>query len=57
VKSTSKVQSPCVKICSIVDNYCIGCDRSGDEIREWFVATDERKQEILERISNDRLQD
>lgn len=52
VKSTSSVPSPCVKICTIIDNQCIGCDRTTDEIREWFYCDDERKKEILERISN-----
>lgn len=45
VKLTS---SPCVKICTLVDNICIGCGRTQDEIREWLVATDIRKKEIKE---------
>jgi len=43
----SNVPSPCVKICTIEEMYCIGCGRHQDEIREWFIATDDRKIEIL----------
>lgn len=47
--------SPCIKICSLENGYCIGCGRSQDEIREWFIATDERKKEIKERIARDGI--
>jgi len=52
VKSTSEVESPCIKVCVIEDGYCIGCGRTQDEIREWFYADDDRKLEILERLTN-----
>ena len=52
VKSTSKVESPCIKVCVIEEGYCIGCGRTQDEIREWFYADDDRKLEILERLAN-----
>jgi len=46
------ISSPCVKICTLIDNYCAGCGRSMSEIIEWRTATDKRKKEILERITN-----
>ena len=52
VKSTSEVESPCIKVCVIEDGYCIGCGRTQDEIGEWFYADDDRKLEILERLAN-----
>ena len=52
VKSTFEVESPCIKVCVIEDGYCIGCGRTQDEIREWFYADDDRKLEILERLTN-----
>ena len=52
VKSTSEVESPCIKVCVIEDGYCIGCGRTQDEIGEWFYADDDRKLEILERLTN-----
>ena len=50
VKLTSEVPSPCIQVCTVVDGFCIGCERSAEEITEWLRATDERKLEILERI-------
>jgi predicted Fe-S protein YdhL (DUF1289 family) len=46
-----EVKSPCIKVCTIKDGICVGCHRTETEIREWFYATDERKEEILKRIA------
>ena len=54
VKSISKVVSPCVKICTLQDDFCIGCGRSTQEIAEWSKASDKKKRDILERLP-DRL--
>jgi predicted Fe-S protein YdhL (DUF1289 family) len=53
VKLTSSVESPCINVCTLSDNVCLGCYRTGDEIVEWLHATDDRKIEILERIANE----
>jgi len=50
VKSISKVVSPCVKICTLRENFCIGCGRTTQEIAEWASATRERREQILERL-------
>ena len=52
MKLTSSVESPCIQVCTLSDNVCLGCYRTGEEVREWLRATDERKIEILERISS-----
>ena len=54
VKSISKVVSPCINICTLQDDFCIGCGRSTLEIAEWAKATMKRKKEILE-VLPDRL--
>ena len=42
--------SPCVSICALdVDDICIGCYRSADEVTDWFLADKEEKEAILER--------
>jgi len=48
-----EVQSPCIQICTIVDDKCIGSHRTLNEIGEWLRATDERKKEILRRVANE----
>jgi uncharacterized protein len=55
VEAVILISSPCVKICTLIDNICIGCGRSPSEIREWFTASDERKIEIRE-ASGKRIQ-
>jgi len=50
VKSISKVVSPCIKICTLQDDFCIGCGRSTQEIAEWSTASNKRKERILERL-------
>ncbi len=54
MKSISRIASPCRQICELNnDNVCIGCGRKKEEITEWLRATNERKQQILERIKED----
>lgn len=46
--SVNSPQSPCVSICALdQDDVCMGCFRTGEEITDWFMADDARKQEIL----------
>ena len=44
------IESPCVKICKLVERVCIGCGRSQDEIRDWVIMTDEKRQTIMTRL-------
>lgn len=52
----AKSNSPCVRICKIVDGNCIGCRRTIYEITNWTRFTDEERNVILEKIGkeNDR---
>ena len=54
VKSISKVVSPCIKICTLQNDFCIGCGRTTQEIAEWSKASDKKKRDILEKLP-DRL--
>lgn len=40
--------SICVKVCEYEETgrYCKGCNRTAQEIEEWFYANTERKKEI-----------
>ncbi|MCH1491000.1 MAG: DUF1289 domain-containing protein [Luminiphilus sp.] len=45
---SSTIDSPCVAVCALDEKgVCLGCYRTGDEITDWFMADDQRKQEIL----------
>lgn len=40
----------------MIDNgKCVGCNRTQDEVREWFYATNDRKLEILKRVQNETI--
>ena len=40
------IESPCVKICKLVERVCVGCGRTQDEIRDWVIMTDEERQAL-----------
>ncbi len=44
------IESPCVKICKLVERVCVGCGRTQDEIRDWVIMTDEERQTIMARL-------
>jgi predicted Fe-S protein YdhL (DUF1289 family) len=48
-KQRTEPASPCVSVCALDHNdVCAGCFRTGEEITDWFMASTERKHEILE---------
>lgn len=43
-----EVASPCISVCALsVDDVCVGCYRSAEEISQWFDCDNEQKQKIL----------
>ncbi|NBC32380.1 MAG: DUF1289 domain-containing protein [Alphaproteobacteria bacterium] len=54
--SFSNVLSPCVGVCQLdpETGYCIGCQRTGDEIMAWPSASDGERREILDRADHRR---
>jgi uncharacterized protein len=50
-KFDQTVPSPCVGICTLdVDELCVGCLRTVDEIRDWMILDRGQKIEVLARI-------
>ena len=47
-----ELASPCVNVCKVEDNVCIGCGRTLEEIAHWTAMTNEERQEINERVSH-----
>ncbi len=44
----SSTQSPCIRNCCLDDDdTCLGCFRSLEEIKEWWIVDDLRRQVIL----------
>lgn len=47
--------SPCVSICALDENdICVGCYRTAQEITDWFMASNDEKQAILEACASRR---
>lgn len=46
----SKIQSPCILVCSIdaKTGYCFGCGRTQQEIGQWMNYSDKERSEIME---------
>lgn len=44
------VESPCIAICRLKDDICIGCYRTGHEISIWRDSSDQIKLFILEDV-------
>lgn len=45
----NSVPSPCLAICQMDENnaFCIGCQRSIDEIRDWPILSADEKRAVL----------
>lgn len=48
IKSTS--ESPCIKVCVIENDMCIGCFRTLNEIAGWSTYSDQQKHEVNEQL-------
>ena len=45
-----KMQSPCEKICVMENGYCLGCNRTQEEIANWINYTDEERERIMDEL-------
>lgn len=44
------MKSPCIKICKLQDNICIGCFRTIEEISNWKFMSEIEQQKVLDNI-------
>jgi len=53
--SEPEPQSPCISVCVLDEQgICQGCFRSADEVTDWWMASTQRKREILQCASERR---
>jgi len=46
------IPSPCIGVCALGDHdICIACHRSGMEIAEWGVMSDDEKRAVWQKIA------
>lgn len=55
-KIDTTIPSPCISVCTLdpVTNWCMGCQRTIDEIRDWPILSVEEKQTILAALETRR---
>ncbi|BBB28431.1 DUF1289 domain-containing protein [Neptunomonas japonica] len=50
-EQSSPVRSPCMGVCALDEkDLCIACRRSGMEIAEWGVLTNDQRREVIKKI-------
>lgn len=42
--------TPCINICKVIDNKCVGCGRTLNEIALWSSMTNDQRKIIMERL-------
>ena len=52
-----RVESPCIGICTIDESngYCLGCYRTGEEIKEWFDMSQADKKKLMLELNERQL--
>lgn len=51
-----KAKNPCVSICKLKDDICIGCGRSRDEMKTWKRMKDNERKAV-NKLAAERLKD
>lgn len=45
------IKSPCISLCALdIDDICMGCQRTGDEISRWGKMTNGERRDVLEQV-------
>ena len=49
-KQEKPLRSPCVSLCALdINDICMGCQRSGQEISYWGRMTNEERRQVLDK--------
>ncbi len=40
------IESPCIGVCTVIDNKCIGCLRTNEEIKNWLYFSEKKRKKI-----------
>jgi predicted Fe-S protein YdhL (DUF1289 family) len=61
---TNQIKSPCIGVCEYakitegeLERTCKGCSRTAEEIEEWFLATEERRKQIIKASAARKLEE
>ncbi len=48
-----KISSPCVSICEVENDRCIGCGRTQTEISDWREYSEQQRLAIMDRLEQE----
>jgi len=49
------MKTPCLNICQLEDDRCIGCGRTIDEIAQWVFMTDDEREQVMKSLQSNEL--
>jgi len=50
------VESPCIGICELKDNICIGCNRTVEQITNWETMSRKEKEKVISALFSTTIQ-
>ena len=50
------IESPCIGLCELKDNICIGCNRTVEQITNWETISQEEKEKVVSTVSSTTTQ-
>lgn len=51
IENSTEIESPCIGICRLdADGYCVGCQRSGEEIALWITLTPAERRHLIDEV-------
>jgi uncharacterized protein len=44
--------TPCISVCKMDEttNVCIGCNRTAEEVRDWYQYSPDQRMEVMRRL-------
>ena len=45
--TAAKISTPCIRKCKLINDHCVGCGRSWEQIRDWTFFTESQRLEIM----------
>ena len=47
-----KIKSPCVSVCKLMNEVCIGCGRTTYQIRNWSKFRSKKRDQIIKHLKS-----
>lgn len=42
-----KISTPCIRKCKLINDHCVGCGRTWQQIRDWFSYKEDQRLAIM----------